>query len=197
MRNKQANSHGQQLTRDCVTEIKGEETMKIKFLIRFLDGTERKFKSLVGADLSKADFRGTDLSNADFCEADLRGTNFSKANLIGADFKKADLRDADLRGAYFSPTAVLQADWGELSHSLTADCMELNASAHPNRRAFDRWAEEGGPCPYEGLQIQRIVNFEEKRELWDRGKLDTIWNIMMWIFAEKNVKFNFCLKQAP
>ena len=172
--------------------------------IKFFDGTTQEFVSLVGADLRGANLRGVDLQRADLQRADLhganlRGANLQYANLRGANLQRANLRwanlwGADLRGvnlnnAQFTPSSILLAFWGELSDSLTADCMELDASAHPDRSAFDRWAD-GGECPYADKSIYRIVNFEEERSLWGEGKLDTIWNIMMRIFSEKDVKFN-------
>lgn len=152
-------------------------------IIKFLNGEEKQFEDLRSANLRSANLQDADLQGADLQDADLRG-----ANLRGANLRSADLRGADLRGARFSPTQILTARWGELSDSLTADCMELDASAHPDRTAFDRWAK-GGSCPYANLSILRIVNFQEKRELWGKGKLDTIYNIMLRIFQEKGVRF--------
>ena len=136
--------------------------------IKFLDGTEREFESLV--------------------DADLRGANLSGANLYGADLHSANLRGANLYGAFFSPTRILSASWGDVSDSLCADLMELDASAHPDRTKFDEWAK-GGICPYAGVSISRIVNFRQKHELWGTGKIITIWEAMTRLFAEKNIKF--------
>ena len=167
--------------------------------IKFFDGTTQEFVSLVGADLRGANLRGADLRGADLQRVDLQGADLPRVDLQGANLQRANLRwanlwGADLRGvnlnnAQFTPSSILLAFWGELSDSLTADCMELDASAHPDRSAFDRWAD-GGECPYADKSIYRIVNFEEERSLWGTGKLDTIWNIMMRIFSEKDVKFN-------
>lgn len=161
--------------------------------ITFLDGAGREFDSLAGVNLRgafllSANFCCTNLQRTNLRDAYLQDANLQCANLRNANLRNTDFRGADLRGAKFTPTEMLLANWGELSDSLTADCMELEASAHPNRRAFDRWAK-GGPCPYSETSVQHIVNFQEKRELWGKGKLCTIYNIMTRIFAEKSVKF--------
>ena len=110
------------------------------------------------------------------------------ADLRGADLRDANLRGADLRGASFAPTQILLANWGLLSDSLTADLMELDASAHPDRSAFDRWFG-GGACPYKNSNISRAVCFQEERKLWGKGKLPTIYEAMTRLFEEKDIKF--------
>ena len=84
------------------------------FKIKFLDGSEKEFDTLKGANLIGADLSGVDLSGVDlsgsnctgvnFRGADLRGVNLIWANCTGANFRGAnlsgvDLRRADLRGA--------------------------------------------------------------------------------------------------
>ena len=56
-------------------------------LIKFLDGTERSFSRLDGADLRNADLRNADLRGADLCRADLRSADLRGANLCGADLR--------------------------------------------------------------------------------------------------------------
>ena len=78
--------------------------------IKFLDGTEKEFDSLVGANLYGADLKGADLyganlkgadlRGADLVGADLRGAALRGADLIGADLTGADLRGADLEDCY-------------------------------------------------------------------------------------------------
>jgi len=141
--------------------------------------------NLRGADLRGADLRGADLRGANLRYADLYGANLRGADLSGADLYGADLYGADLYGANLSaPTMLLLATWGTLSDELTADLMLLDASAHPNPEAFQKWAD-GGPCPYEGVKVQRIANFQENRKLWGKGKPDTIYNLMTRILKEK------------
>jgi len=180
-----------------------------------LRGADLRYANLSGANLHGADLRDADLQYADLQNADLRGANLHGANLRGANLHGADLRDANLHGANLrdanlryadlqyadlqyadlqnadlygadlpAPTMLLLAKWGTLSDELTADLMLLDASAHPDPEAFQKWAG-GGPCPYEGVKVQRIANFTENRKLWGKGKPDTIYNLMTRILKEK------------
>ncbi len=150
-----------------------------------LRGVDLREVDLRGADLREVDLRGADLREVDLHEVDLHGANLWRADLRGANLWRADLRGADLRGANFpSPQIVLLARWGEVSDSLTADLMEYDAASHPDRTAFDRWAA-GGPCPYNGVEVQRATNFQQKKELWGTGKLDTPYNLMVRVLREK------------
>jgi Family of unknown function (DUF5758)/Pentapeptide repeats (8 copies) len=78
--------------------------------IKFLDGTEKEFTTLAGADLYGADLYGADLRGADLSGADLRGAYLRWADLYGADLYGADLRGADLRGANLSGANLFGAD---------------------------------------------------------------------------------------
>ncbi len=160
-----------------------------------LRSADLRSANLSGADLSGADLSGADLSGADLSGADLSGANLSGADLSGANLPGADLRSANLSGANLSgadlsganlpaPTMLLLAIWGSLSDELTADLMLLDASAHPDPEAFQKWAD-GGKCPYTGVKVQRIANFTENRKLWGKGKPDTIYNLMVRILKEK------------
>ena len=60
--------------------------------IKFLDGSEKQFETLVGADLRWADL----------WQADLRGANLQGADLGCADLIKADLEGANLAGVCFT-----------------------------------------------------------------------------------------------
>jgi len=61
-----------------------------KYVVKFLDGSTKKFKSLTGAhlkraDLTKANLRGANLYGACLEGANLRGANLEGANLEGAN----------------------------------------------------------------------------------------------------------------
>jgi hypothetical protein len=62
--------------------------------------------------------------------------------------------------------------------------MLLDSSAHPDPEAFKRWVEDG-PCPYQNVNVQRIANFKEQKNLWGTGKPDTIYNLMVRVLREK------------
>jgi hypothetical protein len=79
---------------------------------------------------------------------------------------------------------VLLASWGTLSDKLTADLMLFDSLAHPDPAAFYIWAD-GGPCPYQGVKVQRAANFTEQRQLWGLGKPDTTYNLMLRVLKEK------------
>lgn len=64
--------------------------------IKLLDGTEKEFDTLVGADLSWANLFGADLSRANLSGANLSVATLSWANLSEANLSKADLSVADL-----------------------------------------------------------------------------------------------------
>ena len=55
------------------------------YKIKFLDGTEKEFDTLTGANLWGADLSETDLVRANLRGADLRGANLRGANLEGTD----------------------------------------------------------------------------------------------------------------
>ena len=136
---------------------------------------------LCGADLSRADLSGANLSGADLSGANLSGANLSGANLSRANLSGANLCDARLP----SPTIVFLALWGELSDDLTADLMVFDAACHPDPRAFDRWAARGR-CPYDGVNVERVANFREKRDLWQPERpIARIYDLLIRILAEK------------
>jgi hypothetical protein len=62
--------------------------------------------------------------------------------------------------------------------------MYLDAQNHPNPTTFDSWAN-GGACPYVGVNVQRMAQFTEQKELWGQGKADTILSLMTRVLAEK------------
>jgi len=144
---------------------------------------------LRSADLTSADLRSADLTSADLRSADLTYADLTSANLTSANLTYADLTSANLTSANLtSPTMVLLANWsGGLSLQLTADLMEYDASCHPDRAAFDKWAA-GGDCPYNGIHVQRAANFTESQKLWGTGKLCGAYELMLRLFAERGIK---------
>ena len=132
------------------------------------------------ANLSWADLSWANLSGANLSWADLSWANLSKANLSKANLSKANLSKANLP----APTMVLLARWFDISAQLTADLMLFDSTGHPNPEAFAKWAA-GGSCPYSGVRVQRLANFQEQRELWGSGKTDTIYSLMVRLLREK------------
>ena len=130
----------------------------------------------VRADLRKANLHLANLRKANLRLANLRDAVLCRADLRGAVLCRADLRRANLRGSkvygvrWPAPTAVLLAEWGELSDDLTRDLMRFDAWCHPDPSRFDAWAN-GGPCPYDDVRVQRVANFTERKELWTPGML--------------------------
>ena len=64
--------------------------------IKFLDGSEREFETLRGADLRDANLRDAGLTRANLRDADLTGANLAFANLRDTNLTRANLRGADL-----------------------------------------------------------------------------------------------------
>ena len=163
---------------------------KHRLWIRGDDGGKRA--DLSSADLSSADLRSADLSSADLSSADLRYASLRYASLRSADLSSADLSYASLSSASLSsaslpaPSVVLLANWRRCSDETTLALMRLDASAHPDgAAAFNRWASaEDGPCPYDEVRVQRVVNFEERRELWTPGPPPTLWEAMCMVLDE-------------
>src|SRR5208282_3069834 len=102
---------------------------------------------LQSADLQWANLWSANLQSADLRLANLQSANLQWANLQSANLRLANLQWANLQSANLpSPTMILLASWGEVSEKLCADLMMYDASNHPDRTAFDKWAK-GGPCP--------------------------------------------------
>jgi len=155
-----------------------------------LRSADLSYADLRSADLRSADLRSADLRYADLRYANLRSADLSYADLRYADLRSADLRSADLRYADLrsadlpSPGVVLLSDWGSLANESVAALMRLDASAHPDPEAFDRWAR-GGSCPYSGVKVQRAANFNENKDLWIPGPPPTLWEAMCMVLDEK------------
>ena len=104
-------------------------------------------------------------------------------------FDRADLQKADLQGAkvhnirWPSPAMVLLAEWGQLSDDLTLDLMRLDAWGHPDPKAFDHWVE-GGPCPYDGVDVQRVASFKERKGCWSPGPPKKLYTLMRRVLEE-------------
>ena len=89
-------------------------------IIEFLNGEEREFESLRGADLTGAKLRnailydtdlyGANLTNADLTRANLTRANLTRANLRNADLTNADLYSANLYGADLTNADLTNAD---------------------------------------------------------------------------------------
>lgn len=97
----------------------------------------------------------------------------------------ADLRGADLRVAYLpAPSMLLLASWGGCSPTTTTALMRLDASAHPKGEAvFTEWAN-GGACPYRDCRFERVVRFNECRELWSPGAPPTLYEAVCMVLDE-------------
>lgn len=121
--------------------------------------------------------------------------NLRWANLRGADLSWADLRGANLRGAdlsYVPSPLVLLAQWGELPDALTLYLMRYDADNHPEPESFLAWAD-GGPCPYSGLSVARVANFQERRGLIKADFLGlpvkSSWQLARELSAVKGFRF--------
>ena len=93
---------------------------------------------------------------------------------------------ANLYGANLpSPTAVLLADWGNVTEELCRDLMTYDASCHPDPTLFTKWAE-GGPCPYSHIKVERAAIFVEVKTLWKENlPLCRPYDLMTRLLAEK------------
>jgi hypothetical protein len=84
------------------------------YKIKFLEGSEKEYETLQGANLEGANLEGADLTCADLRGADLtraylKGANLTGADLRGADLTRANLTDACLRGAYLKDAYLTDA----------------------------------------------------------------------------------------
>ena len=114
----------------------------------------------------------------------------NKADLRRADLRWANLRGADLR--YIPAPLVLLAQWGELPDALTLDLMRYDAANHPEPERFLAWAVDG-PCPYSGLSVARVANFQERRRLINADFLSlpvkSAWQLACELSAVKGFQF--------
>ena len=162
-----------------------------------------RWADLLWADLRSANLRSANLSWADLRSANLRWANLLWANLRLADLRSADLSWADLRSADLSsadlrsaclpsPTSLLLCRWNNISDELTTELMRYAAANHPDTEKFTEkftlWAN-GGECPYT-RGFSRCVNFQEKRNLWSPGESKSARELVLMLFAEKEIKYS-------
>jgi hypothetical protein len=130
-------------------------------------------------------FRGANLRDADLGYADLAGADLRAANLVAANLRDAHLVGANLRGARLpSPQTVLSADWGVVSDDLCLALMRFDAANHPDPTTFDAWSK-GGPCPYDGVDVERAAIFAENKRLWSPGTPPPAMDLMIAVIREK------------
>ncbi len=67
-------------------------------------------KSLIGAQLERANFKEMNLQGINFSRADLEKANFEGANLTGSIFNGADLEEASFAGANLTNVSFIEAD---------------------------------------------------------------------------------------
>jgi hypothetical protein len=172
-----------------------------------LSGANLSGANLFGANLSRANLSYANLSGAYLSRADLSRVNLSGADLSRADLSGVYLFGADLSGAYLFganlsgtigiiPTMMLLADWGSLSDDLTLKLMRYDASNTGEPERFIEWSK-GGSCPYNGSNVSRCANFQEKKELiakcqhsFLRTRPLSVYRLMLMLFKEKGVKFD-------
>lgn len=118
--------------------------------------------------------------------AHLVGANLESANLKSVNLVGANLEGVHLEGAHLpSPTAVLLANWGELSDETTLLLMRLDCSCLPDgEQLFEQWVRDGS-CPFVDAQVQRAANFKEKKHLWSYGPQPSLWDAMAMVLDEK------------
>ncbi len=127
------------MTKGVVTEIIGDNKIKVKVIEHSCDGSgiwivnadkfevighQKPFnrkevlellqkgckKAILDYDLTEADLRGANLTGANLTGADLTGANLTEADLRGADLRGADLRGADLTEADLTGANLRGAD---------------------------------------------------------------------------------------
>jgi hypothetical protein len=53
-----------------------------------------------------------------------------------------------------------------------------------HRHIYFEWAN-GGSCPYEGINVQRVANFKEIRNLYSPGPSKHAYELMQMLLKEK------------
>ena len=134
------------------------------------------------------EIEGEDMRDA-LQKAVTSSADFSSADLLSADLGSADLRFANLKGAFLpAPTAVLLANWNDVSDELCVECMAFDAHNHPTPAKFNAWAKDGN-CPYSDEKIQRCIGFAENPSLWTPDLLDrqplSAFELMKRLIREK------------
>ena len=127
--------------------------------IRFKDGTEKEFKSLIDADLYGADLKGAYLKSANLYGADLRGADLRGADLRGAYLKSADLRDADLKGAYLEDTSIISANLGRHFAFFHEGYLKIGCEGRIIEDWLHCYKEIGASAKYSLEEIKLYKNF--------------------------------------
>ncbi len=152
----------------------------------YLQGADLQGAYLRGADLQGADLQGAYLQGAYLRGADLRGAYLQRADLRGAYLRGADLQGADLQGAYFNLLNILQLNIENISDELTLELMRWD-SLYCGVKKMEDWAKNGGACPFSDDKKLRLFYFNEKKDLWKKGKPEL--NIVkLWEKIAKEMK---------
>jgi len=90
------------------------------------------------------------------------------ADLRGANLRGADLGGADLGGAKFQISNLLHSvRWRDLTDKLTLELMRRDAIICGVEK-IEAWVS-GEDCPF-SVNIERDFYFQEKKQLWKKGK---------------------------
>jgi len=181
----EANLTGANLTRADLTRanLTRANLTRANLTEAYLTEADLREANLTRADLTEANLTGANLTGADLTRANLTG-----AYLTGADLTRANLTRANLtRANLCAPTVFLLCNWGEVSDKLCLELMRYDASNHPHPEKFDEWAG-GGSCPYQS-GFTRCAYFQEKKELWKKGKAKSARELVIMLFEEKKIKY--------
>ena len=103
--------------------------------IKFLDGQVKMFKSLVGADLQRADLLGAYLQGANLQGAFLQGADLRMANLQEANLQGTELQRAYLQGAYLQYTCIISGTLGHHFYFCNGDHLRIGCED----MTLDQW----------------------------------------------------------
>jgi hypothetical protein len=131
----------------------------MRYKIKFLDGSTKKFDSLVGADLAGANLIGANLNKANLRGVDLRGADLFRANLTGADLYNAALYGANL--SYCKGIVTFQY-YQHFAFGYKYDdklrvkigCMDLSISEW-----VEKWKRIGERERYSEIEIKSYLGF--------------------------------------
>lgn len=150
--------------------------------------------------LKRVVFNNCNLINVSFTNAILIYSTFFKSNLKSSDLKTVSIKDAtfnccNLTDVLFpSPFELFNIYWGNLSDELTQKAMGLDAGYYyGNVEKFNEWAKEFN-CPYSSNTFSRIINFQEKADLWKPELINMKINLYQFLrdlFKEKECIVNF------
>lgn len=145
--------------------------------------------------LNYSSFQRVNALNINFSFALLRQADFTDAELRRANFCHAQLNKNCFRGALLpAPTAILLADWGQVSDKLCKSLMRYDASNHGDPEAFNLW-KENLTCPYKNHKSDRLAHFSERVQLWTPALLKrppkTAYKLMIELLREKCIDSNY------